>query len=60
MTVRDARFEDMAVAAGIMVTSFRTAFADLVSPETMRVSTIPDNCRAMLGKKNDGGSGKRP
>ena len=48
MTVRNATFEDMALAAGIMVTSFRTAFEAFVSPETMRSSTNPDNCRAML------------
>ena len=48
MTVRNATFEDMALAAGIMVTSFRTAFAEFVSPETMNVCTNPYNCRAML------------
>lgn len=48
ISVRDAKYEDMALAADIMVTSFRTAFADFVSPETMRASTNPDNCRAML------------
>ena len=46
--IRNAIFEDMASAANIMVTSFRTAFADLVSPETMNACTDPDNCRAML------------
>ena len=34
-SVREAKFEDMPLAANIMVTSFRTAFADFVSPETM-------------------------
>ena len=48
MTVRNATFEDMALAAGIMVTSFRTAFAAFVSPKTMDACTNPDNCRAML------------
>ena len=48
MTVRNAIFEDMALAAGIMVTSFCTAFAEFVSPETMNVCTNPYNCRAML------------
>ena len=33
--VRTAKYEDMSLAASIMVTSFRTAFADFVSPETM-------------------------
>ena len=48
ISVRKAKYEDMALAASIMVTSFRTAFADFVSPETMAVCTNPDNCRAML------------
>ena len=48
MTVRNAIFEDMALAASIMVTSFRSAFADFVSPETMDACTNPANCRAML------------
>ena len=46
--VRIAKFEDMAVAANIMITSFRTAFADFVSQETMDACTNPENCRAML------------
>ena len=48
MTVRNAKLEDMAVAAGIMVTSFREAFGDFVSRETMDACTNPDNCRNML------------
>lgn len=48
MTVRNAKFEDMTLAAGIMVTSFRTSFVDFVSPETMDACTNPENCRAML------------
>lgn len=47
-SVRIAKLEDMALAANIMVTSLRTAFADFVSPETMRACTNPDHCRAML------------
>ena len=46
--VRIAKFEDMYHAADIMITSFRTAFADFVSPETMDACTNPNNCRAML------------
>ena len=46
--VTDASFADMALAANIMVTSFRTAFAAFVSPETMAACTDPDNCRTML------------
>ena len=48
MSVRNAIFEDMALAAEIMVASFRTAFTDFVSPETMDTCTNPGNCRAML------------
>jgi len=36
------------MAAGIMVTSFRRAFVDLVSPETMDACANPENCRAVL------------
>lgn len=48
ISVRDAKYEDMALAASIMVTSFSTAFTGFVSPETMDACTNPDNCRAML------------
>ena len=48
MIVRNAVFEDMALAADIMVTSFRTAFAAFVSPKTMDACANPENCRAML------------
>ena len=48
MTVRNAKLEDMALAAEIMVTSFRTSFASFVSPETMDACANPENCRAML------------
>lgn len=48
MIVRNAVFEDMALAADIMVTSFRTAFAAFVSSETMDACTNLDKCRAML------------
>lgn len=48
MTVRNATFEDMTLAAEIMVTSFRTAFGDFVSQSTMDVCTNPANCRKML------------
>lgn len=46
--VRNAGFEDMAIAAEIMVASFRRAFASYISPETMERCTHPDNCRQML------------
>ena len=48
MTIRNATFEDMALATDIMVTSFRTAFTSFVSPETMDACTNPENCRDML------------
>ena len=48
MTVRNASFCDMAHAAEIMVTSFRTAFSGFVSQQTMDACTDPENCRAML------------
>ena len=48
MTVRNAKFEDMAIAANIMVKSFRTAFAPFVSQVTMDTCANPENCRAML------------
>ena len=47
-TVRAAGYEDMALAAQIMVTSFRAAFSHLVSQETMDRCADPDNCRQML------------
>ena len=47
-SVREAKYEDMALAADIMVTSFRTAFAAFVSPKTMDACANPENCRAML------------
>ena len=48
MTVRNADFQDMALASQIMVTSFRTAFSGFVSQQTMDSCTDPENCRAML------------
>ena len=46
--IRDAGYEDMSLAAEIMVASFRSAFAAFVSAETMESCTDPDNCRRML------------
>ena len=48
ISVCEAKYEDMHRASSIMIISFRTAFMDFVSPETMDVCTNPDNCRAML------------
>ena len=47
-SVRNACFADMALAAHIMVSASRAAFADFVSPETMAACTDPVNCRDML------------
>ena len=48
MTVRNAEFEDMKKLGHIMAASFRTAFADFVSQQTMDACAQEDNCAAML------------
>ena len=48
MIVRNAKFEDMKQAGHIMSVSFRTAFADFVSQQTMDACAQEDNCAAML------------
>ena len=48
MTVRNADFGDMAQAGRIMSLSFRTAFADFVSKETMDACAREDNCITLL------------
>ena len=48
MTVRNAEFEDMKQLGRIMAVSFRTAFADFVSQQTMDACAQEDNCAAML------------
>ena len=48
MLVRNAKFEDMARAGHIMAVSFRTAFGDFVSKETMDACAREDHCAAML------------
>ena len=48
MTVRIAEFDDMKQAGHIMSVSFRTAFADFVSAETMASCANTDNCQVML------------
>ena len=48
MIVSNAKFEDMAQAGRIMSLSFRTAFADFVSQETMDACAQEDNCIALL------------
>ena len=48
MPVRNAASEDMARAGHIMAVSFRTAFADFVTKETMDACAQEENCAAML------------
>lgn len=48
MTVRIAEFDDMKQAGHIMSVSFRTAFADFVSQQTMDACAQEDNCIALL------------
>jgi len=48
MIVRIAKFEDMKQAGHIMSVSFRTAFADFVSQQTMDACAQEDNCIALL------------
>ena len=47
-SVRFAKFEDVDLISQIMITSFRTAFAEFVTPRTMEACTNPGNCRRML------------
>ena len=48
MTVRNGEFEDMALAGHIMSVSFRTAFRDFVSQQTMDAGAREENCIALL------------
>ena len=48
MVVRNAVFEDMVQAGHIMSVSFRTAFADFVSKETMDACAGEDACIKLL------------
>lgn len=48
MNVREVRSEDIPLVSRIMVTSFRAAFADFVTPQTMDTCADPENCRRML------------
>jgi len=47
-TVREAQLEDIPRLTRIMVQSFRSAFADFVSKETMDACANENNCYAML------------
>ena len=48
MIVRNAEFDDMKQAGHIMSVSFRTAFADFVSQQTMDACAQEENCIALL------------
>lgn len=48
MKVRIAEFDDMKQAGHIMSVSFRTAFGDFVSQQTMDACAQEDNCIAFL------------
>lgn len=48
MRVRDAAFSDIPAMTETMVLSFRSAFADFVSPETMAANTREENCLRLL------------
>lgn len=48
MNVRNAKHEDMARAGRIMAVSFRTAFAEFVSQQTMDACAREDSCIALL------------
>ena len=48
MMVRNAEFEDMKRMGHIMSVSFRTAFADFVTQETMDACAQEESCAALL------------
>lgn len=48
MVVRNAEYEDMKLLGHIMSVSFRTAFKDFVTEETMEACAREGNCIAML------------
>ena len=48
LTVKNAKFTDMKRLGHIMSVSFYTAFADLVTPQTIDAGAREDNCVAML------------
>ena len=48
MQVRNAEFEDMKRLGHIMSVSFRTAFADFISRETLEACAQEENCAALL------------
>lgn len=56
--IRRATCEDATVLTHIMVQSFRTAFVDFVTPETMDRCTNEDNCTQMVASILASGEGE--
>ena len=56
MRVREAAFSDIPAMTETMVQSFRSAFADFVSPETMAANTREENCLQLLEQCYNGGT----
>ena len=48
MEIRNARQDDLPLLTRIMIRSFRTAFADFVSPEILEKNTVEENCLCLL------------
>ena len=48
MTVRNAEYEDMKRLGHIMSVSFRTAFSDFISEQTLDACAREENCAALL------------
>ena len=48
MMIRNAEFDDMKRLGHIMSVSFRTAFSEFVTPQTMDACAQEDNCIALL------------
>ena len=48
MRIKTAEFEDMKRLGHIMTVSFRTAFADFVTAQTMEACAREDACIALL------------
>lgn len=56
--IRKATCEDASILASIMVQSFRTAFVDIVTPETMDRCTNEENCTQMVASILASGEGE--
>ncbi len=56
--IRKATGADASILASIMVQSFRTAFADIVTPKTMDRCTNEENCTQMVASILASGEGE--